>query len=170
MHSPFRTPSQRNVTILQYLGQVREFSSKYCALNSSSLIIGGQPPFRLVILSVGPLFSHPIYISQSIIQPQQRLRNISIPSSAFQDNAGSFTTQLTAAKDERILLSMSDATGETAGGITEFLTVGPSANGNQCDTSKLGEFFSSARLEFILKGRLVPDFFFSLDSDLEECR
>ncbi|KAF9568462.1 hypothetical protein CPC08DRAFT_406267 [Agrocybe pediades] len=97
---------------------------------------GGSPPFNLLI--IGSL---------------QPLTNISIPSEAFQNNKGQFTTQLKYAFTSRIALSMSDATGETAGGITPVLTVADSVSGKTCNTTSKH-----------------PDFVFSLDADLEECK
>ncbi|KAJ3506021.1 hypothetical protein NLJ89_g7106 [Agrocybe chaxingu] len=97
---------------------------------------GGQQPFRLLVIS-----------------PGQPIRNFSIPTDAFQNDAGSYTMQLLLNQHQRVLLSMSDATGVTAGGITSLLTVGASTSGVQCNTTSP-----------------VPDFFFSLDGDLEECK
>ncbi|TFK41234.1 hypothetical protein BDQ12DRAFT_733544 [Crucibulum laeve] len=97
---------------------------------------GGQPPFRLLILP-----------------PGGTIRNISIPSSAYQSNQGSFSTQLGIAENQRIILSMSDATGATAGGVTDVMTVGPSMSGTGCNTTDPG-----------------TSFFFSLDADLVQCK
>ncbi|CAA7258677.1 unnamed protein product [Cyclocybe aegerita] len=105
-------------------------------IHSASPITGGQQPFRLLVIS-----------------PGQPIRNFSIPTNAVQNDAGSFTTQLLLNQHQRVLLSMSDATGVTAGGITSLLTVGASMSGAQCNTTSP-----------------VPDFFFSLDGDLEECK
>ncbi|KAF9051960.1 hypothetical protein BJ165DRAFT_924503 [Panaeolus papilionaceus] len=96
---------------------------------------GGTPPFRLLIIS-----------------PMQPIRNISIPDSAFNDNQGSFTTQLLFAVHNRVMFTMSDATGITAGGLTKLLTVADSQNLG-CNTTSP-----------------APDFFFSLNKDLLECK
>ncbi|KIM48270.1 hypothetical protein M413DRAFT_63195 [Hebeloma cylindrosporum] len=48
---------------------------------------------------------------------------------------------------------MSDALGITSGGISALLTVGDSIGGNSCNTTSP-----------------AADFYFSLDTDLEECK
>ncbi|KAF8168178.1 hypothetical protein B0H34DRAFT_49908 [Crassisporium funariophilum] len=97
---------------------------------------GGQPPFRVLM-----------------IPPGGTIKNLSVPSSAFQGNEGSFSTVLNIAENQRLVLTMSDATGVTAGGVSDVLTVGTSVGGQACDTRDPG-----------------VDFYFSLDTDLEECK
>ncbi|KAF9535396.1 hypothetical protein CPB83DRAFT_841676 [Crepidotus variabilis] len=96
---------------------------------------GGQPPFTLLV-----------------IPPSQTMQNFSIPSSNFNNNAGSFTTQLILGENTRVMFAMSDATGVTAGGISPLLSVGSSTSGATCNTTVR-----------------MPDFFFSLNGDLKEC-
>lgn len=95
---------------------------------------GGSPPFRLLIVPDG-----------------QTLRNISIPDNSFDGTTGSFTTPMPWVAGTRLILSMSDATDLTAGGISNILTLGP-ANGATCDTTVI-----------------QADFFFSLEGNLEQC-
>ncbi|KAF8202856.1 hypothetical protein BJ912DRAFT_1037443 [Pholiota molesta] len=97
---------------------------------------GGQPPFNLLIL---PL--------------ESALANITIPSSAFTNNVGSFTTApLAFSQGQRILFTISDAVGLSSGGITSVLTVGQSTSNTKC------KIISA-----------TPDFYFSLNGDLEQC-
>ncbi|KAF9015091.1 hypothetical protein BDQ17DRAFT_1340470 [Cyathus striatus] len=97
---------------------------------------GGQPPFRLII-----------------VPPGGTTRNISIPSDAFQENQGNFSTQLQLAVNQRVFFAMSDATGVTAGGISDVSTVGNPVYGVSCNLTDPG-----------------VDFFFSLDDDLAQCK
>ncbi|KIJ92701.1 hypothetical protein K443DRAFT_113188, partial [Laccaria amethystina LaAM-08-1] len=101
----------------------------------------GQPPFRLLI-----------------IPPGLAVRTFSIPSSAYQGNYGSFSTPLLFNQNQHLMLSMSDATGATAGGISGLLMVGPPQGASQCN--------------MVLHKICFPgdDFFFSLDSDLQQCQ
>ncbi|KAF8898817.1 hypothetical protein BD779DRAFT_1464899 [Infundibulicybe gibba] len=97
---------------------------------------GGKPPFRLII-----------------VPPGDAVRNLSIPSSAYNGETGSFSTQLTYVQNQKLILSMSDATGPLTGGTSDVLIVGPPVSGQNCNTT-----------------RATIDFFFSLDSDLVQCR
>jgi hypothetical protein len=80
-------------------------------------------------------------------------QNLSIPSSAFSNGAGTFNTSVPLAKGERMLLGMSDATGFDAGGISDILTVGAQQGSRSCNTTKL-----------------PPDFFYSDPGELVQCR
>lgn len=73
-------------------------------------------------------------------KPGQPIRNFSIPTTAFGNDAGSFTTRLTLAKSQRVMLALSDALGVASGGISALLTVGDSISGNSCNTSSPGTF------------------------------
>ncbi|KAJ7092658.1 hypothetical protein C8R44DRAFT_816241 [Mycena epipterygia] len=68
-------------------------------------------------------------------------RNISIPTSAFNNGQGSFSTVLPFNVTDKIVLTMSDSTGFGAGGSSEILTVGKSLGGS-CNTSSPGVAFS----------------------------
>ncbi|PPQ62829.1 hypothetical protein CVT24_000523 [Panaeolus cyanescens] len=101
--------------------------------------LGGSPPFRLLIISVRASY----YIHNSPLsfynQPLQPIRNISIPDSAFNSDTkeGSFTTQLLFAVHNRVMFTISDATGIAAGGLTKLLTVADSKNLG-CNTTSPG--------------------------------
>ncbi|PPQ87035.1 hypothetical protein CVT25_000012 [Psilocybe cyanescens] len=69
--------------------------------NNFLTTVGGQPPFNLLM-----------------IPPGQILRNITIPSTAFTSNSGTYTLQLPLAEHQRVLFAVSDSTGVTAGGIS----------------------------------------------------
>lgn len=112
------------------------FSTPSQCQNIAVAWTGGRPPFQLLI-----------------IPPGGTLRTFNIPSSAYQGNSGSFSTPLLFSQNQRLMLSMSDATGVTAGGISDLLTVGPPQGASQCNTTDPG-----------------ADFFFSLDSDLQQCQ
>ncbi|KAH7929312.1 hypothetical protein BV22DRAFT_1057011 [Leucogyrophana mollusca] len=80
---------------------------------------GGQPPFEILLT---PVYNYP--------------RNISVPSSSFSNNAGSYTIpQLPFANKTRFLLTMSDATGFGTGGTSNVLTVGDPVGNNNCNTT-----------------------------------
>ncbi|KAL0951286.1 hypothetical protein HGRIS_007997 [Hohenbuehelia grisea] len=81
------------------------------------------------------------------------MRNISIPSTSFVNGTGTFTLQLALAQNRRFVLGMSDATGLVAGGTSAIMTVWPSISRANCNLTEPG-----------------IDFFFSLDSDLEQCK
>ncbi|KAF9481016.1 hypothetical protein BDN70DRAFT_931251 [Pholiota conissans] len=85
---------------------------------------GGTPPFQLLII---PLFG--------------TQRNVSIPSSAFNNGQGSFSVQIPITKGQELVLTMSDATGFNSGGTTDILTVGASQGGT-CNTTDPGVAFS----------------------------
>ncbi|KAJ7492686.1 hypothetical protein FB451DRAFT_1389044 [Mycena latifolia] len=62
----------------------------------------------------------------SIIPVYDVPRNISIPSSAFSNGNGTFSTPMTFAENTQLVLTMSDSTGFGAGGSTAKLNVGKS--------------------------------------------
>ncbi|KAI0307875.1 hypothetical protein B0F90DRAFT_79118 [Multifurca ochricompacta] len=97
---------------------------------------GGQPPFVLQLV--------PVWGTQTVFN---------IPTSAFSNGVGSFSTQLLFAQEQQFLITMSDATGFATGGISPLLTVeAPIANAT-CNTADTG-----------------PAFFYSLDVALQQCR
>ncbi|EDR15565.1 uncharacterized protein LACBIDRAFT_291440 [Laccaria bicolor S238N-H82] len=112
------------------------FSTPSQCQNIAVTWTGGQPPFQLLI-----------------IPPSGTIRTFSIPSSAYQGNSGSFSTPLLFGQNQRLMLSMSDATGAASGGISDLLTVGPPQGASQCNTTDPG-----------------VDFFFSLDGVLQQCQ
>lgn len=70
------------------------------------------------------------------------MRSASIPADAWnaQDQSGDFATILNLAQGQKVVFSMSDATGVTAGGLTDVMTVGaPSAGSQSCNTTDPGE-------------------------------
>lgn len=96
---------------------------------------GGTAPFRILFT---PVFGTP--------------RNVSIPSSAFQDGKGKFSTQLLYASDQKFVISMSDAEGFGTGGTTAVLTT-QGVDGASCNTTDPG-----------------VDFSYQLNSALQQCR
>ncbi|EJD04007.1 uncharacterized protein FOMMEDRAFT_155130 [Fomitiporia mediterranea MF3/22] len=82
-------------------------------------------------------------------------QNISIPDSAFDPSSGngSFSVQLKLPPGRKFLLTMSDSTGFEAGGTSDILTVGSSISGTNCPLVDA-----------------TPDFFFDLNSALQQCR
>ncbi|KAI0274719.1 hypothetical protein BC834DRAFT_6550 [Gloeopeniophorella convolvens] len=97
---------------------------------------GGQPPFVLEII--------PVHGSQKILN---------VPASAFNNGAGSFSTQLQLAQEQQFVITMSDATGSATGGISPLLTVEAPAGGASCNTVDPG-----------------PNFVYDLDFALQQCR
>ncbi|KAH7929313.1 hypothetical protein BV22DRAFT_130605 [Leucogyrophana mollusca] len=80
---------------------------------------GGKAPFQILLTPVFDI-----------------ARNISVPSSAFANNQGSYTIpQLPLVSNDTFLLTMSDATGFASGGTTSLLTVGKSIGNNTCNTT-----------------------------------
>ncbi|KAH9082006.1 hypothetical protein EDB83DRAFT_2336024 [Lactarius deliciosus] len=77
-----------------------------------------------------------------------------IPASAFSNGVGSYSTVLQLAQEQQILVTMSDATGFATGGISPLLTV-------QAQTPQSP---SCTPVES------APQFFFSLDVALQQCR
>jgi len=96
---------------------------------------GGSPPFRLLL-----------------IPPGGTLRNISIPDSAYTGTAGDFSTQLLFGAGSQMILSMSDSTGVTAGGITAPQVIGGRTATVTCDINDPG-----------------ADFYYSLNDPLVQC-
>lgn len=80
--------------------------------------------------------------------------NISLPDSAFNDdaNTGTYSFQLTLPVTQEFLLTMSDATGFASGGTSDVLTVGSSVSGASCNTAGA-----------------KPAFTFELNSALQQC-
>jgi hypothetical protein len=70
---------------------------------------------------------------------------MSIPSDAFKNGQGSFSFQMAYAAGQKLLLSMSDATGFGSGGSTNVLVVGASQGGT-CDVTGPSEYQFSIRL------------------------
>ncbi|KJA29411.1 hypothetical protein HYPSUDRAFT_516676 [Hypholoma sublateritium FD-334 SS-4] len=85
---------------------------------------GGTPPFQL-----------------SIIHLFGTQRNVSIPTSAFNNGQGSYSVQIPLAKGEQMMLMMSDATGFNTGGTSNILNVAASQGGS-CNTTDPGISFS----------------------------
>lgn len=79
--------------------------------------------------------------------------NFSIPDSAFNNNKGSWSTQLNVAAGKKFLLMMSDSTGIGSGGTSQLYTVGSSVSGASCNTTDRG-----------------VDFTFEANSALQQCR
>ncbi|KAF5349899.1 hypothetical protein D9757_013613 [Collybiopsis confluens] len=96
---------------------------------------GGSPPFTL-----------------TVVIPGGDNLDFNIPSNAFQNNQGSFSTQLPVAKSTSILFAMSDASGALTGGTSKLLVVGDSSTGATCNTTLPAN-----------------DFFFTVDSSPTEC-
>ncbi|KAJ3820624.1 hypothetical protein F5880DRAFT_932037 [Lentinula raphanica] len=96
---------------------------------------GGSPPFYLLAI---PIFGTP--------------RNISIPDSAYQNDVGSYSTQLSLPEGQRYILSMSDSTGFGSGGDTQILQMGD-ASSESCNTTDPGSAFT-----------------FQLNAALQQCR
>lgn len=79
------------------------------------------------------------------LQPNRPLYNFTIPSSSFNNNAGSFTIpQLMLPQFQRVMFTMSDATGVSSGGITSLLTVGDSVGNVFCNTTSASALLFSA--------------------------
>ncbi|KAJ3779141.1 hypothetical protein FB446DRAFT_761377 [Lentinula raphanica] len=102
---------------------------------SQSFFLGGSPPFYLLAI---PIFGTP--------------RNISIPDSAYQNDVGSYFTQLSLPEGQRYILSMSDSTGFGSGGDTQILQMGD-ASSESCNTTDPGSAFT-----------------FQLNAALQQCR
>jgi len=77
----------------------------------------------------------------------------SLNSSTFSNGVGSFRTQLALPKDEQFVAVMSDATGFASGGTSALLTV-------QAPTTTINCNVTLVR----------PDFFFTLDNAVQQCR
>lgn len=80
-------------------------------------------------------------------------RNISVPSTAFNNNQGSYQiSPIPFTNGTKFLLTMSDATGFGTGGTSELLTVGTPVGSASCNTSNPALLYS-----------------FSLPSSLQQC-
>jgi hypothetical protein len=98
---------------------------------------GGQPPFVLEIL--------PVLGTQQVFN---------IPPSALSNGVGSYSTTLQLAQEQQFLVTMSDATGFAAGGISPLLTVqAQTSQSTSCNTVDPG-----------------PQFVYSLDVALQQCQ
>ncbi|KAJ8090746.1 hypothetical protein PM082_018312 [Marasmius tenuissimus] len=95
---------------------------------------GGQPPFRLLVVT--PLFAG---------------LNISIDDSSFKDGKGSFNIpSFAVAGSSDIFFSMSDASGPVSGGTSGVMTVGSASAGQTCNTTlPANDFFFSASSELV---------------------
>ncbi|KAF9044642.1 hypothetical protein BDZ89DRAFT_1059114 [Hymenopellis radicata] len=98
---------------------------------------GGTAPYSILLT---PVFGTP--------------RNISIPSGAYSNDKGSYTIDnLPFPSGQKMLMTMSDATGFGAGGSTGVLKVGSSTSGASCNTTDPGVAFP-----------------FELNTALQQCR
>lgn len=79
---------------------------------------------------------------------------LSVPASAFSNGVGSYSTVLQLAQEQQFLVTMSDATGFATGGISPLLTV----------QAQSPQSASCTPVDS------VPQFFFSLDVALQQCR
>ncbi|KAH0838253.1 hypothetical protein J3R83DRAFT_6509 [Lanmaoa asiatica] len=97
---------------------------------------GGQAPFEIMLT---PAFDIP--------------RNVSVPSTAFNNNQGSYqVSPIPFIEGTRLLLTMSDASGFGTGGTSDILTVGAPVGSASCNTSNPSLLFS-----------------FNLPSSLKQC-
>lgn len=106
-----------------------------------------------------------------MLQPGGAARNISIPDSAFQDSHGSFTTQLNVPANDKLILSMSDATSMVAGGVSNLLVVAPSESGRKCNTTDPSKCI--VLYDFTFGTHRVSadnDFFFTIPDSLLQCK
>ncbi|KAI9462488.1 hypothetical protein BJY52DRAFT_1185208 [Lactarius psammicola] len=89
-----------------------------------------------------------------IFPVQQTQQVFNIPASAFNNGIGSYSTVLQLAQEKQFLVTISDATGFATGGISPLLTVqAQTPQSSSCNTAEVG-----------------PQFFFSLDVALQQCR
>ncbi|KIY64208.1 hypothetical protein CYLTODRAFT_381161 [Cylindrobasidium torrendii FP15055 ss-10] len=98
---------------------------------------GGTAPFYALLV--------PVFGTQ---------RNISIPDSAYSNGKGSYTVdQLPFKTGRELVITMSDSTGFSTGGISPLMKVGTSTGGKSCDTTEK-----------------KVDFTYELNSALQQCR
>ncbi|PIL31854.1 hypothetical protein GSI_06558 [Ganoderma sinense ZZ0214-1] len=97
---------------------------------------GGVAPFQLTLV---PSYGTP--------------RVLSIPSTAFSSNHGTYSTTLPIPKGNQFMAVMSDSSGFASGGVSKVITVGAAASGNTCNTTDPG-----------------VDFTFDTPSALAQCR
>ena len=118
--------------------------------------LGGQPPFVLELFPVSVVLlclSFPpwVYACLQVLGTQQVFN---IPSSAFSDGVGSYSTTLQFPQGHQFLATMSDATGFATGGISPQLTVeAQTSQSSSCNTTDPG-----------------PQFFFTSDPGLQQCQ
>ena len=60
---------------------------------------------------------------------------VPIPSDAYSNGKGSFSTQLPMPENTKFVAVMSDATGFATGGISPAITTGAAADGASCNTT-----------------------------------
>ena len=100
---------------------------------------------------VVPIVSLRVYACFQVLGTQQVFN---IPSSAFSNGVGSYSTTLQLAQEQQFLATMSDATGFATGGISPLLTVqAQTPQSSNCNTVDPG-----------------PQFFYSLDVALQQCQ
>ena len=117
---------------------------------SLTTLVGGQTPFQLLLAPVSSLrFLQGLVLTNS--QAFGSPITFAIPNSAFNNNQGFWSTQLTVAAGRKILLLMSDNTG--IGGTSQLYTVGSSMSGASCNTTDHS-----------------LDFTFEANSALQQCR
>lgn len=112
------------------------------------------------------------YTNTSTVQPfNGPVENISIPSTAYQNSQGLFSTTLEVARDKQVLISMSDVTGITSGGILAPWTVGPSLSNISCNLTEPGEYHPYCSIYACLTMKIVAqDFVFTFDSSVVQCK
>ncbi|KAI9573021.1 hypothetical protein HD554DRAFT_2064753 [Boletus coccyginus] len=97
---------------------------------------GGRAPFQITLI---PVFGIP--------------ENKSVPSTAFNNNQGSYQiSPISFTQGTKLLITMSDATGFGTGGTSELLTVGAPVGSSSCNTTSPSLAYS-----------------FSLPSSLQQC-
>ncbi|KAH7918062.1 hypothetical protein BV22DRAFT_1134887 [Leucogyrophana mollusca] len=112
-----------------FLGVARAFSvSTGPASQCDEFLVswaGGTPPFSIILVPEYTIFT-----------------NVSVPSSAFTDNQGSYAIPiLPLAANKRFVVVMSDATGFGSGGVSDIITVGGSVENIGCNTTSQGPNF-----------------------------
>ena len=118
--------------------------------------VGGQPPFVLELFPVSVVLlclSFPpwVYACLQVLGTQQVFN---IPSSAFSNGIGSYSTTLKFLQGHQFLATMSDASGFATGGISQLLTVeAQTSQSSSCDTTDPG-----------------PQFFYGWDTTLQQCQ
>ena len=124
------------------------FSSVFSSRRSTTICAGALPCKCGIVIPIVPPW---IYAYLQVMGTQ---RVFNIPSSAFSDGVGSYSTTLQFPQGHQFLATMSDATGFATGGISPQLTVeAQTSQSSSCNTTDPG-----------------PEFFFTSDPGLQQCQ
>jgi hypothetical protein len=135
----FNSPTSCDDLTVSWTGSsilYQRLASRHSHLCSQVEHLPSISPFSQYVHSCSPSYEILTFSLAVWCQAFHVPQNFTIPETAFADGSGTFSTPLTLDRRQRLLLSMSDATGFNTGGVSRVLKVGASQSDNRCNISE----------------------------------